>query len=353
MMDPADPKDAPSDVAVIGGGAAGMMAVLRAVLNHQTVVWFMGDVDTRRRSRAPWVSEVDNIPGLFGKSHPLPHQQVEVLDWIDAQPALAARLTRFKSSVTRLQQANGLFQLTTLERVRRGSTAPPAEKHCWSRFVVLCTGINDLQPHIGYQPATESSPEVPGSIEPIFPFANANQAIYCVMSDGHRVHGQVTGVIGHTDEAVETLRLLAERYAPPELLLLTHAQPLKLSPQAQALLTHLGTRVLDSPIQGFVGTARPEGLKGVVLLDGSTVPLTRLVVVLGKRLYNALAVQLGAALDETGYVLTDQAGESSVPGLFVAGDLRAGARQQIYSAWDGAVGAIEAIDGRLRALRRG
>lgn len=345
------PEPVRYDVAVVGGGAAGMMAVLRAVLNHQRTVWFMGDVDARRRSRAPWVSEVDNIPGLHGKSHPLPHQQVELVDWLEAQPTLVPFITALKVSVAGLTKTPEGFALTAQSRARRGASAPPAAPPALARHVVLATGITDIQPHIGFQPATAETPEVPGSIEPIFSYANANQALYCLMSDGHRVAGHRTGVIGHTSEAVAVLLTLWERYQPPALVLLTHGLPLQLTRDCHAQLARAGATLETSPIQGFEGQVKQEGLQGVVLLDGTTVPVTRLFVALGKRIYNTLALQVGAEVDPAGYVMTDRHGESTVPGLFVAGDLRSGARQQIYSAWEGAVDAIERIDERLRAER--
>ena len=60
--------------------------------------------------------------------------------------------------------------------------------------------------------------------------------------------------------------------------------------------------------------------------------------------YNDLAKQLGAELDERGFVLTDPRGQSSVKGLYVAGDLRAKTKKQIYTAWDSAVDCADYIN---------
>ena len=46
-------------IAVIGGGGAGTMAYLRAVLNMDPSVLFLGDADSKRKGRATWVLEVE------------------------------------------------------------------------------------------------------------------------------------------------------------------------------------------------------------------------------------------------------------------------------------------------------
>ena len=43
---------------------------------------------------------------------------------------------------------------------------------------------------------------------------------------------------------------------------------------------------------------------------------------------------------------------TSVDGVYVAGDLRANTKKQIYTAWDTAVDAADAFNAKLRALSR-
>ena len=86
------------------------------------------------------------------------------------------------------------------------------------------------------------------------------------------------------------------------------------------------------------GEAYEESADAVFIFTG-TAPRTDLVSSGGVR----------AGLDANGYVVTDQNMASSVPGLFAAGDLRAGAfRQVVVAAGEGAVAAhsaAEYIDG--------
>jgi thioredoxin reductase (NADPH) len=54
---------------------------------------------------------------------------------------------------------------------------------------------------------------------------------------------------------------------------------------------------------------------------------------------------LNAALDDSGYIVTDQQMAASVPGLFAAGDVRSGSfRQVIVAAGEGAVAAHSAAE---------
>ena len=68
--------------------------------------------------------------------------------------------------------------------------------------------------------------------------------------------------------------------------------------------------------------------------------------------YNELALELGAKVDERGFVITDSKGLSSVENLYVAGDLRAYAKKQIYTAWDHAVDSADGINSKIRQEKR-
>ena len=76
------------DVAVVGAGGAGQMAMLRGALNHLKTLVFLGDVQSARKSRATWVAEVDNVPGMFDKSHPITATSREVIQFIESKEDL-------------------------------------------------------------------------------------------------------------------------------------------------------------------------------------------------------------------------------------------------------------------------
>lgn len=62
------------DIAVIGGGSAGTMAMQRAVLNNDECLFFPGNAKNKKRSRAFWVSKVENMPAHFNYKKVLMNQ---------------------------------------------------------------------------------------------------------------------------------------------------------------------------------------------------------------------------------------------------------------------------------------
>lgn len=331
------------DVAVIGGGAAGTMAMLRATLYHLRVAHFLGDSDAKRRARAPWVVALDTLPGAHGLGHPLSQQLLSTQTWLESMPQHSGLLNTFKVTVERLERQGEAFRIHWVERRRRSIDGSP--RSLLARTVILATG------------QTEEQPVIQGSIEPIFPFANARQALYSLRSDGHLGVGQRVGVVGHTERAAQVALILHDRYHPPWVGLLTHGQPLSCTDETRQRLQDAGIVCFEAPIQGFLGHARQEGLTGVTLsvgetqAAGQTLELTRLFVAIGRRIYHGLGSALGVPCDDEGYLITDLHGETCVPGLFVAGDLRAGSRQQVTSAWEDASISIDRIEARLRAER--
>ena len=101
------------DIAVIGVGGAGQMAMLRAVLNHLKTVVFLGDSKTTKKSRATWVSDVDNIPGMFDKKRPITATAREVMQFIERHDDLGSFLTPLKMAATAIKKENGVFEISS------------------------------------------------------------------------------------------------------------------------------------------------------------------------------------------------------------------------------------------------
>lgn len=73
-------------IAVIGGGSAGIMAALRCVLNNDQCLLFPGTGKDKKRSRAFWVSKVENIPGFAHYKKGIEEPNKETLKWIENSP---------------------------------------------------------------------------------------------------------------------------------------------------------------------------------------------------------------------------------------------------------------------------
>ncbi len=320
------------DVAVIGAGGSGTMAYLRAVLNRNKAALFLGDADSKRKGRATWVAQVDNIPGMHDLKRPITSTTRSTLDWIQSEPDLGDGCRTIKAKVHSLEQDGEGFLLKWKDR--------EGEHSMVAKFVVVATGIMDIQPKIG------------GSIEPILPFANRGDAIYCIRCDGHQTIGHKLSVIGDSDTQVYIAAMMMERYGHESMDLLTNGADPSYSEDARKLLGGYGMKLHTQPIVRVIGDAKQTGLEGFELEGGTVVETDRSIVSLGIIAYNDLLQSVKADLDAAGKALVSDKFESSCEGVFVVGDLVSGKKMQIYTGWDTAVDALDEIDRRLRMQRR-
>lgn len=318
------------DIAVIGAGAAGQMGALRGVLNNKDTIVFTGDASTTKKSRAAWVSKVVNMPFTFEVARPIATSTKDTFSWIKEESEFADKFTQVKAAVTELKKENEIFTLKTAEETYK------------ARFVLLATGIMDVQP------------EIEGSIKPILPFANNGHVDYCIRCDGHKSKGKITATIGSGSAAAFVAALLYERYQPPEVKIFTNGEAPDFSEEAQALVDLYGIKVIREPIASIKGDPKTK-MEGFEVFDleaeeGATKfePVEIAFAMLGQIAYNELAKQVNADVNSKGNVICGAKGESSVPGLYVAGDLRDTGKYQIYTAWDQAVDSIDDMDSKLR-----
>jgi len=314
------------DIAVIGSGGAGQMAILRAVLNHLQTVAFLGDAKTTKRGRATWVMEVDNIPGMFDRKRPITSTTREVIQFIEKDENLKPLLITLKKAATSIKKENGLFVISD------------GADEIKARFVVLCTGTADVQPHIK------------GSIQPILPFANRGDVLYCIRCDGHKTVGHDCAVIGHKGGAGWIAVMLKERYGLSNLYVLTHGKEFEGSDEVRGLLKKYNIPIISDEIEEIMGDPK-QGLKGFKV-GNQTIEVTKSFAALGSIVYNDLAKQVGVKLSDRDHILTNEYGETSVQGFYAAGDLVEDKKKQVYTAWDLAVDAVDDIDEKIRILKR-
>lgn len=311
-------------IAVVGAGAGGIMAAKRAVLNNDEVILFSGAQQEQRRSRGNWVRTVDNVPGLEKyKRTILEVRNDELVNMV--QSPLSHNLYLVEDSIVSIEKTGDHF------RLKDGSS-----RIYYAKYVILATGIMDEQPHIQ------------GTIKPILKYANGQTVVYCLICDGHRSYGKKTVVIGYSEAAASTALQIAAKYHPVSITMVTNGHPNEWSVQTLEQMRQNHIRIVEAPIQEVLGNEELKQLKGFQLTTGQVVEADIAFVALGIRPNNQLALQLGAKVDERGLVLTDPIGESSVPNLFVVGDLKANSMKQIYTAWQHAVESVQLINKRIR-----
>ncbi|PCJ17692.1 MAG: thioredoxin [Candidatus Cloacimonadota bacterium] len=316
------------DVAIIGAGSAGTMASLRAVLNNLNTLVFEGSGKEKKKARSTWVSEVENMPFHFDIKKPITYAHKNTFAWIESNESFKDKLTRVKAAASQIEKVENGFKITS----KKGDFI--------AKYIVLCTGIMDKQPMIQ------------GEIDQIFPYANKNKILYCLRCDGHLTIAQDTCVIGSNNGACWQAIMLYERYKNPSMSILTNGEKFQSSEETLKLMTKYGIKVYESPILSVDGDKKTPRLDGFTLEDKTFVKSQIALVGLGQIAYNDLALQLGSDVQANGNIICNDKGQSSVDDFYVAGDLRAGRKNQIYTSWDMAVDSVDDIDSKIRSSNR-
>lgn len=318
------------DIAIIGGGSAGTMAMQRAVLNNDDCIFFPGSNLDKKKSRAFWVTKVENMPAHFQYKKGIEEPNRETVEWILNSPFKEKLNYQKNIGIIKIEKDDsGIFHLTD------------SKNHSHrAKFVILCTGVMDVQPKIN------------GSIEEIFPYANIQLADYCLRCDGHHVLNKKIAVIGHNSAAIWVATMLFERYQCTEVSILSNSEKENFDQETLDLVKLYQFKIYSSEIVKILGEPKMKVMNGFQLKDGSLVNAEYVFISLGMIVYNELALQLNAKVDARGFVETDNKGKSSVDGLYIAGDLRANTKKQIYTAWDTAVDSADEINMLLRRSKR-
>jgi thioredoxin reductase (NADPH) len=168
---------------------------------------------------------------------------------------------------------------------------------------------------------------------------------YCATCDGPFFKGKRIFVVGGGDAACDEAQYLSRLSTT---VIMIHRKNRFRAQKA------LAGRVLNNPhieVRFNTRMKRIHGEKQVslVLLEridtGESYEDTAdaVFIFVGTNPQSALASGAGAGTDQSGYIITDQAMASSLPGLFAAGDVRAGSfRQVVVAAGEGAVAAHSA-----------
>jgi len=390
------------ELIIVGGGIGGAAVALRAAQYHLPCVWVTGDRSSHRASRASHVHNVDNMIGV----HPRIVQERLAGMFRESDPSLAARIDephlhistldivsnarqRIESDYGELVRivddraihagfggpgVRGAFRLPAGGRADSAPEPHPApgagradagfvvrtadgEEH-FAPNLVLATGVMDRQPRI-YK---ERGGRNVSGIQWVFPYANHETLLYCIRCEGHLTAGRRIAVIGGGDGAAEVALMIRERYGSA-VTILTGGEPVRWNERLALLLRIEGVEVHPGRIVDIEGSDGGASLSAFLLEDGRRVEADLGFVAMGlHRVYNELAVELGAELEESSelperrHVLVDRNGETTIPGLFAVGDMARrhdeALMKQICTAQEFAVRAVDTIDRRRRRARR-
>jgi thioredoxin reductase len=291
MLEPMEQLE-PIDVAIVGGGAAGLSAALMLGRARRRVAV----IDAGSPRNAP----AAHMQGFLSRDGMPPAALLR---------AARAEVRSYGVEIVaeRVVGATAGFEL----RLAGGRTMD-------ARHVLLSTG------------AADQLPDVPGARE-----RWGRDFLHCPYCHGWEVRDQPLGVLGTGPGSVDHAHLI--RQWTDDVILFTNG--LTVTEGERAKLDARGIAVVDGGVERLIVTG--DQLQAVRLADGRTIPRAALFIRPELRAHgDGLAAALGCELLPGGLVRVDAAGRTSVAGVWAAGNAADPRAQVITAAGQGSAVAI-------------
>ncbi|HEY3367863.1 MAG TPA: NAD(P)/FAD-dependent oxidoreductase [Symbiobacteriaceae bacterium] len=300
------------DTLVIGGGPAGLSAALHLAWHGRSALV----LDRRTGPLFYTLNTLENVPGFAGRTGIQLQQELR-----RQAEAMGAEVK--PANVVRVSGQAGAFVAET-------------EDGSWyaGRTLLLATGV------------ARYHPTVDGDYRPCLAYAGKCNLYYCPDCEAPEIAGKRTLVIGvgKSRGAVGTAKHLYE-HSQDLLLLLTGEDDLREADRAWIAARHLP--LYQGDIQKLTG--HKGCLESVTLNDGTAIAADAFFVAGPKVPRTDLAQQLGLTLAASGHVEPkSQRGDTSVEGVWIAGDLRPMTQQVAIALGTGNIAAVH-IDQYLAA----
>jgi thioredoxin reductase (NADPH) len=189
---------------------------------------------------------------------------------------------------------------------------------------------------------------VPGELE----YAGKGVS-YCAICDGAFFRNQIIAVVGGGDAATEEADFLT-RYAEKVYLIHRREELCSSKILQKRLFDNPRVEVIwDSTVERIEGNGQGLmhnlRLRNVKTCEERDLPATGVFIFIGFRPNTGILVD-HVAHDDMGYLLTDPNMQTSIPGLFAAGDLRAQLTRQVTTAVGDATTAAIAAEKYIKSL---
>lgn len=291
------------DALVIGGGPAGLTAAIYLARYRRNFL-----VVDAANARCAWIPRSHNHPGF-----------PDGINGVELIQRMRCQAERYGAIVQR-------GRIVRLDRTADGFVAEEADGDVWrAPLVLLATGVIDIDPGLPDQ----------------YDSVRKGLVRYCPICDGYEVTGERVAVIGSGEHAVCEAEFI--RPYAGTLTVLTLGERLTAGQRDRLAAAGIGLEE-GRPLRVSAEAGRVEAFH---YPGGRCLDFDSVYSAMGIAPRNDLARGLGADLAEDGRVRADPHQETSIPGLFAAGDIAPGLNQITIAQAQGAIAAT-AMHNRLR-----
>jgi thioredoxin reductase len=283
------------DVVIIGGGAAGLSAALVLTRARRKVLV----ID----SGAPRNAPAKHMHGFLSRDGRSPAELLSL--GRDEVESYGGEI--MGGVVTELVPTDGGGFWVLLSDGRRIST----------RRLLVATGLRD------------ELPPIPGLAD-----RWARDVLHCPYCHGYEVRDRQLGVLGGSPETVRYAQIV--RQWAKDVVLFVPAG--FLTPLHRSELVARAIGVVEGNVTRIL--TEDDHLRGIEMDDGTTVARDVLFVPPRFVPNNDLLIGLGCEIDETGWAVKDGTGQTTVPGVWIAGNVANPRAQVITAAGEGSATAI-------------
>ncbi|MDP2357015.1 MAG: NAD(P)/FAD-dependent oxidoreductase [Beijerinckiaceae bacterium] len=299
------PSPSKVDCLIIGGGPAGLTAAIYlARFRRRFIIVDAG------RSRASLIPRTRNHPAF-----------PEGVTGPDLLARMRAQLERFSLNSVIESEVN------QLEDVRDGLVARLEDKQIAATYVILATGIIDVQPPL---------PD---------PLTRVRQGLirHCAICDAYEMTGGALAVLGNSRKALGTALFLTGYTR--NVLLCSMGAKFDLSTQDLEIAQRQGIRLVEARL---VSLHPLENGVAMHFKSGERIKVEALYPALGAKPRSGLAAGIGVRLHEDARIIVDEHQRTSHPRCYAAGDIVTGLNQIGVAMAQGEIAAVD-IHNSLRA----
>ncbi len=264
------------DVIIIGGSYAGMSAALALGRSLRNVLIIDGGAACNRFTPHShnFITQDGSSPAQITA---IAKKQVLAYDGVNFIQDLALSVKKENENFVVTTQSNGQYS---------------------AKKILLSTGVRDLFPSIeGFDACWGKS------------------VLHCPYCHGFEVHHQKLGIVANGDSAFELCALI--QHWTEDLTLFSNG-PLNIKDSQLKLIQKLNITIIDDQLESF---SHQKGyINHVMSHTGKSYPIDALFARIPNEQHTSIPAAMGCELNEGGLILTDEFQQTTVPGVYAAGD---------------------------------